>query len=257
MPVATEELAGSPELTFNRAGQASAKRRFLIAWSDIEAFTQEVIGLDFTQSPVLSSFPAQAMPGFPALIADTVNVSPFNMKPDSASPPTYEAGALVEVNYVIPDKEFTDDGIFYTRSASVGAEFLTFPDSSLKWASDNEKLDESSSSGLLLPAIQHSLTYHNVSTVPWSAIRGAVGKINSSGFLDGAAECVLFEGCVIRLDDNRPGMALYEVDYSFSEKPQSWNLFLRPGSGWENVLIDGPNIPPYETASFSGIFPTS
>lgn len=264
MPVAYEELE-APTYQFNRNGKGTCRRSVKIAYSDLHAFIQEYVGIDFNASPPNASIGAAVMLGFAGLICESLTIS--EMLPqllDSSTPPNPLNGWRVEISYSTPDSDSgsdggggAGDGIFFTRKASVGADIITVPNTGLQWSSDSADFEEEANAGVRLSLIDHQINYRNVSVVPWSAIRSAVGKVNSSTYEGADSGTLLFVGCEISLDDNRPGMALYSVDYRFSERGQPWNYYFRPGSGWEAAQIKGSGSPPYESSSFSGIFPTS
>jgi hypothetical protein len=62
MPVAYEELPGSPEIDLERR-TGSGRRRIIIAWSDVEAMMDEIF-----PDPSTGYLYGAVMPGYPFLV---------------------------------------------------------------------------------------------------------------------------------------------------------------------------------------------
>jgi hypothetical protein len=72
-----------------------------------------------------------------------------------------------------------------------------------------------------IPVTEHHVTWHQVASPPWDAIRQLQGKVNSQAFLGCAAETLLFEGAeaqkVFRAGAEGPSFA-WQVRYVFRER---------------------------------------
>lgn len=248
MPIAYEELGGSPRIVMNREG-GNARRIVKIAWSDIgrailEIFPGAAFGYPYTAS----------MPGFPWLRAATMDIEPFD--PDNPTGTgqimnTYPTGAKVTVGYETlkwpdpnsskfdngPDNGDLNDVTFLEQRLTFGGEYLTWPNNGVKWAKDvNGNVPAGSGGagaggavpavvvyqdvnvGVVIPTIEHELTWNYVAFPPWSAIRSCLGKVNGDVHMNCFPETLLFNGAVAERTYSILGAPTWKLTYRISEK---------------------------------------
>jgi hypothetical protein len=264
MPVFYEEMENSPSITMDRRG-GSARRVVKIAWDDIDAFFTELFPLPF------SGYADASFPGYPWLVVDTVQVEPFSSDPRGLNEDInyFPSGAKVTVSYKPPERDAgmqgTDhsgpggspgstggqqgsDQSFVTHKVSVGGEFITWPAQNLCWQRSkdgqpgwrgiaNHKATGDTTAGIIVPQIEHTITWAQVYWPPWAAIRQCLGKINAYDFAGAPLGTLLFLGIEASHELTNAGLKAWSLEYKFTEKnnnaldpfkPQGWNWFLRP-----------------------------
>lgn len=280
MAVSYEELAGSPEVDFDRKG-GGGTRRFRIAWNDIAAFNAELF-----PRPSSGYHNPASIPGAPWLIAQKAKYTPYSeggeASPDSdptAAINAYtDAGCLVTVTYGVfeddqqlgspsggggnPDKSGPggDQGsssgqqVEYLRhEVHIGGEFLTIPSKGIRRVEDRKKAKNDIHAGMVVPQIDHRVGLAHVRTPPWAAMRAAVGKVNESPYAGALTERVMFMGCDATWGRSKTGASEWDLTYLFSEKIRSWNYFLDDsGKFKEYEFEDGSPI--FATVDFAGLF---
>jgi hypothetical protein len=275
MTVYREELEGSPTISFDRKG-GKAKRMFAIAWNDYVEFAAEFLPSAFAAGNAGIIPPAASFPDLPWLIAESVEIEPHNPAGISGldeDPNTYPGGAKVTVNYSTSefDQNKDDKGdkngpggengstggqaeTFVSHRISIGGEFLILPSSSLLWEQGFTPLataknptpvatyavTEDVHAGIIVPLIEHQITWHFVPSPPWRAIRQLMGHVNAYEFAGSPIETLLFLGVEASREITSEGTKAWSLDYKFSEKnynpnldanPQGWNFFLRQNTG--------------------------
>lgn len=140
-----------------------------------------------------------------------------------------------------------------SHKISIGGEFLTWPSSALQWdraadatIDENDPLarsqkqtgvSEDSQSSVIIPLIEHEITWHYVALPPWFAMRTCVGRVNAYAFAGCPMETMLFLGGECSREISNQGARAWTMSYKFAEKnmnaldpvhPQGWNYFLRP-----------------------------
>ncbi len=89
MPIAFEELEGSPKLAVSEEGM-TAWRSFRVAWADWPAFCGELIGSYRVVGGTFVFTAPLEFPGFPNLVVSDILLEPF----DPASPDGTGVGTL-------------------------------------------------------------------------------------------------------------------------------------------------------------------
>ncbi len=271
MSTVFEELAGSPSGSFSD-GKFTGKRTFLVAWSDWLPFMGELYGAyTLTGGTVTFNSPA-FFPGFPQAICTDISFAPLagddpvkngTITLHNNNAVTYEK-AKITATYKIPfsnsKNKGRDDlpgipkGTFLDFSSDHGAEYVTTASSGWKWTDDGEEVSPDVPTGLLMPTEDVSLTWSRVTSPPWSAIRGGIGKINSSPFLNYDVGKVLFTGVRSSKSFQLTEQTFWKLDYAFRVRTQEWNKFYKPkDKKWQEV-DDGSGTKPYSSTSFSDLF---
>lgn len=286
-----EEHDGSPIIDGNRQG-ASATRKFVLAWADVENFLLEVFGV---QVQIGTTVRAENPVPFPGnndrLLPDAYSVEPHAGAAQGSGVTTLSSGtntftqALVTVKY----KEQIDSGAFglggggsvsitvpehtyLTYETDDGAEYLSTQGRAWKW--DTVPLNEvpyDIGINVLVPTTMHKLTWHNAIRPPVTAIKQLRGLVNSAEFAGFAAETLLFVGAQ-RQRTFAPSNSnavlkntLWNMAYTFAERlvrdtggspAGGHNHFFNPELGyWQKVKAKAaPNDPPYTGGDFSALF---
>lgn len=280
-----EELEGSPTFEFSR-GSGSATQMFKVAGDKWEQIVAEALPSAFLEGNRVFIPEAYHFPGIKWLICTKVKVEPWESAPLDTTPSTYEFMKLTlsYETHQFDQTETgstadtpagasgltsggpTDSGAagqsneaktFISWKVSIGGEFLTWPSSSLVYGSkkgknkgeeggSDDKVPEDMQLGVVLPLVEHSITWHFVPFPPWAAMRWLVGNVNAYPFAGCPPETLLFHGAEASREIASDGVRMWSLEYKFSYKNMSqldetlgfgWNYFLRP---------DGPNAGVFE-----------
>lgn len=267
MAVTVEELENSPTYTFDRKG-GSGKRIVKLDWSDVGAFLLEIMPSSYLSGVDIVVPPAATFPGLPWLYAMSADVEPmFPESPvgDGVFPAVY-THAKITINYQTEDfnqknSEQKNDGpggnqgstggsqeTFISHKVGIGGEFMSWPAQSLRFdqgsdPTDGEtegrgrKVSEDAMIGVIVPLIDHEITWHFVPFPPWTPLRLSVGCVNAYSFAGAPPETMLFLGSDAEREITNEGARAWSMDYKYNEKnqnpfdaanPQGWNHFLRP-----------------------------
>lgn len=294
--VSFSELDGSPRVHISSQGM-TATRIFICPWSSWEDLAHEIIGIYKIVSGTVQLIKHIPFPNQPNLVPDEVAVEP--LMPDSpdgntsitlgSTLQTYDniirggvgVGARLTVTYRTrfddqsnsrSDLPSIPQGTYLTYATDLGAELMTIPGRAWKWtgvAIPGGLLGPDAHVGVLIPSGSYSLVWHRVLQPPFSAIRDLRGKVNSSTFLGGPAETVLFLGAQISREFQFISDGGYwRVEYRFAESMKElntagtyggWNHFWKPekvsGNHWVKVeAADDATVNPYQTADFAPLF---
>jgi hypothetical protein len=260
MPVSFDEFPGlSPTFTGSKS-ELTGTRRGLIAYTDMDP-----LYLELFPSPVggIPQLPA-LLPGSSVLYAESLAYKPQFDEANAVSCPTGGGQVTYDVmeatvNYKTIPYQQNDPNAdqISTRRVSVSGEVMTVPKTAIEWASDSKPIvSDEISAGKIIGSISHHLTYHRVTSVPYSTIRSLIGLVNASSFLGAAAETLLFMGADITEGIDSDGNFSYQLELNFMERvingsaTLNWNYFFRPGSGWERAQVKG-GARIYPTGNFS------
>lgn len=226
-----EELEDSP--TFSLTGQRpSAKRIFLVDWSDWQEAVAQIYGSYQYIAGQATHTPPETFPGMPWLVAQDIQVEPFDPKsPDGAGAPnTYNmGGAKLTVTYSPiegdgstggshPDMPEVDNGTYLTYSADIGAKMLSVPGRTFLWSGltgADRRLPDDQPMGKLIPTEQFTLSWQRVPRPPFSQIRAKRGMVNDGEFMGFPDNNVLFLGAKLSRDFQVIDSGLWRVDYMF------------------------------------------
>lgn len=249
-----EELGNSPQYTVNPQG-SQATRYGRINWADFDALVAEVFPVTILSGGANIVGIGAPMPERPYLRASQMTMQPetdaIQGPFDSASLQdfdqlNYYATARVTIQYITPKINITapdgDPVPLLTHRWAIGAETLTLPNKGLFWAIDNTAVDEKLNAGILIPKIEHQISWPHVLDPPFDGIRACMGGVNDSTFSlvtgDIAAETLLFLGAELERECLSDGSRAWTVTYRFSEKrldypkdqclPGGWNHFWDP-----------------------------
>lgn len=225
-----DELLGSPAFDLRVNSQKSV-RKGKIPWNQIDELVQELFPL--------GGLTTASHPDFPVMTAKGVNIVPFSR---DKSPTLTNAGNLdlavsnsydyaeVTIDYSVDsnnieeeeDPENPDPVLLLNHVWSIGGEFLTIPSDGFEWEADLAEIGSDIDLGILIPMIEHQVTWPRVQSPPFNAIRNTIGKVNSNlgSFRTGTflEETLLFTGAQLQRDIISTGVLAWEVSYRFSER---------------------------------------
>jgi len=276
MSVAFKELGGSPVEQYGLDG-FSARREFLIAWEDRDAFAAEVMG---TAAEYGGSVSVQ-YPGKTSVFAVKLRYEPFDPdNPDSKSLADLAEGlnsytgsfAKAVVDYKTVSDRDRDDGpenergTYLTYRMLYADEHQPIPARGWSW-SDDPSIPAPDDLGLVkrIPITEHHLTWHQVINPPWGEIHALQGKVNAGEFLGCPEATLLFEGAeankLYRAGlETGPSAFCWEIHYLFRERSvkhggavYGWNHFYREKpAGWAELTNGTHRL--YDLADFSTLF---
>ncbi len=279
-----EELEDSPKIRLAKDG-CTAQRRFRCSWDDWNTFAGELFGVRVNVGGTVSITQAVLFPGGQQqnLRVESVDIEPFDgTKPDGSSIisltqglPTHANGALIVASYKQVfasggDTPTVPDGTYLTYDANDSIGYTTIPAGYWEWETDSTLLDHEANTGIITATTHHHLGWHNLLSVPETAISRAGGTVNNATFMGKPAGTMLFLGAkrtTAFAFDNRE--VIWNLDYTFAEKSQrdasdptkvfGWNYFYRykadGGTHWLKVRAHlAPQDNPYPSSDFSALF---
>jgi len=276
MTVPFKELGGSPVEHYSLDG-FRARREFLVAWEDRDAFAAEALGTSLQHGGQTSV----AYPGKASVLAVSVTLEPVDPANPDVQPLAELARGLnsysgsfakAAVEYRTATGQDRGDGpeneagtrLTYRMAQALDTQKLLAR--GWKWA-DNPSVPVAEDLELVhaVPVTEHHLVWQQVIRPPWQAIGRLQGTVNSGEFLACAAGTLLFlgaEGNKLFRAGFEGGISdfCWEIHYVFREKAvkhggavYGWNHFYRDDPpGWVE-LTDGEH-PLYEPADFTPLF---
>ncbi|MBN1910117.1 MAG: hypothetical protein JW818_10285 [Pirellulales bacterium] len=275
MSIPFRELGGSPCEWYDAAG-FHARREFLVAWADRDAFALYVLGeaAEFGGSTQVN-YPGKAHvfavklryepadPDQPDVKELTEIDQELNSYADSW------AKAIVEYRTVNPrdreDGPENEPGTYLTyRMRYLGA-FQPVGPGGWMWSDTYGAVPSTQELAKWIPMTEHLLTWHQVVNPPWQTISELQGTLNDAEFLGCAAGTLLFEGAdankLYRAGlDEGPSPFCWEIAYLFRERAIKsggsvfgWNHAYRENpAGWVTVTNGSANL--HDSADFSPLF---
>jgi len=254
-------MGGSPTFEFSQKGSTSTLDILIHPSSLIAMLNNLFPPMVGTHQPLGLSHPDASY-----LYPETVSVSPFPKDlTHGHGPPDAQAPKLrCKIKYKTTERNDDDEpGTLVTHTIDVGGDFLTLPGHGLKWKGESQAVQEEDiQAGKIVPQMEHQLSWDDVSTVPYSAIRNCIGCVNNSSFFGAARETMLFCGANIERSVLTDGTASYKIDYKLSERvlrqgstSVGWNHFYRPGTGnWEKLQTLNTNELIYTQVNLQSLF---
>ncbi len=252
MAVAFRELGGSPVEQYDTSG-FSARREFLIAWEDRNAFAIEVLG----EATRHGGGASVAYPGYSMAAAIEVKFEPLDAEqPDSQEIGLLATGlnsyngsfakAVVSYGTISPrdrlDGPENEVGTHLTYSMSHAVGDSSMRPGGWQWVDTSVSLSTSYKLSKRIPATVHYLTWHNVTNPPWTAIHELQGTVNNAVFLGCPAATILFDGAEAE--------KTFRAGFAQDESPLSWKIkyIFRERSvkhsgavyGWNHIYRESP-----------------
>ena len=275
MSVAFRELGGSPREQYDVYG-FSARREFLIAWEDRDAFAVEILGEAAQHGGnVWTNYPGKA-----SVFAVSIRYEPVDVeRPDSQDLASLTEGlnsytggfAKAIVKYETINEQDRDDGpdneegtqISYRMKFS--GEYQEIGPGGWSWVDTSDPLPDDQPLAKWIPMTEHHLTWRKVVNPPWETIHALQGTINQSEFLSCPAGTLLFEGAdanKLYAGDFESGASpfCWEIKYLFRERSvkhgggtYGWNHFYREDpAGWVEVTNGSDKM--YDQSDFNTLF---
>lgn len=275
MPVSFRELGGSPIEWYDSQG-FGARREFVIAWEDRDAFAVEILG----EAAQYGGTTWVNYPGKNSVFAVKLRYEPVDPdQPDAQAAFELAKGlnsyngslakAIVEYETVNSldraDGPTNETGTQLTYRMLFAGEYLKILPSGWLWSDTSVAVPSTLELAKWVPTTEHHLTWHQVVNPPWEIIHALQGTINASSFLGCPAGTLLFEGA----DANKLYRAGFEagaspfcwqIRYLFRERSikhggsvHGWNHFYRGSpAGWVEVTNGANRL--YDAAEFLPLF---
>lgn len=252
-------------------GKTTGQRIFKCRWSDVESIIA-IIFPDPSLSGQLNVIPeAEPFPTDSSIVAHSVKIDPFfpdNIGIVSANsfPATYDFAKLT-IDYESPTYNQTntqqeanngpggsqgsaggETQTFITHKVTVSADFVTWPASALEHKDNSDpseadtggghekKIPEDQRYAVVIPLIEHNITWHYVRFPPWSAIRWLIGNVNAYWFAGAAPETLLFAGMDASRDVTSKGVQCWTMSYKFLEKNMNQMDPTSNAFGWNHYI---------------------
>jgi hypothetical protein len=276
MPVPFQEIAGSPIEEYSLEG-FYARREFVLAWEDRDAFAVEVLGAAVTHGG--STW--VGYPGKRSVYAVKLRYEPLD--PDGLDQKTLAglaaglnsyshslAKAIVEYRTTSgrdrTDGPENEPGTHLTYRMNCVAEYQALSPRGWQWEDDpSQVLPDDPPLARRVPMTEHHLTWQQVVNPPWEAIDRLQGTVNAQPFLGCAAETLLFEGAEAN-KLYRAGIAAaastfcWQIHYRFLQRAVKqggqtvgWNHGWRgEPAGWARLI--NSRGPLYDRADFASLF---
>jgi hypothetical protein len=226
MTVAFRELGGSPVEWYDVQG-FHARREFLVAWEDRDAFAVEILG----EAAQYGSTTWVNYPGKNNVFAVKLRYEPV----EADHPDLQDAFALAEglnaysdslakavVEYETvnpldrPDGPGNEIGTHLTYRMLFAAEYQKIGSGGWSWLDTSAAVPSNLELAKWIPTTEHHLTWHQVINPPWDVIHALQGTVNAAEFLGCPAGTLLFEGA----DANK----LFRAGFAEGESPFCWQI---------------------------------
>jgi hypothetical protein len=280
MPIAFEELEGSPKIRIIESGTV-ATRVFRVAWDDWVDIARSLVGEYALVDCVFEFVPPLEFPDMPNLVVSEIDVEPFDPgNPEGSEVSTLtsgtnrypDAGAKVTAQYrnlfdtdntPRADLPGVPEGTYLTYDADLSSETVATPGRTWQWDDGSgDPLPPDVRPKLIVPVGAFRLTWHRVMLPPWDAIRDLRGHVNATSFVGASAETVMFCGARIRREFQfLESGGYWSVEYHFSERTVplasgvgGWNhVYKDDDGGWERVK-DAAGDLPHPTGNLALLF---
>ena len=276
MSVTFHEIAGSPVEQYSAAG-FSARREFIIAWNDRDAFAAEILGLasDYTQMERVG------YPGKASVFATGIRYEPLD--PTAVDTKTLDdiatelnsygkafARALVDYRTIgdndRDDGPVNEPGTYLTYRMLFATEYQPMTARGWDWEDDpTVPTPDDLNIGIRIPITEHHLTWHQVINPPWATINAIQGTVNQNEFLGCAPGTLLFEGADANKlygggFDEGPSAFTWQIRYVFRQRAikhegrsYGWNhVYRERPAGWVRVVSNDSYL--YDTADHALLF---
>lgn len=275
MATTFRELGGSPIEWYDARG-FHARREFVIAWSDRDAFAIEILG----QAAAYGSTAWTSYPGKANVFAVKLRYEPVDpSSPDLQEPFALASGlngyghslakAVVDYETVNPldrpDGPTNEIGTHLSYRMVYSAEYQKIGPGGWSWVDTAAALPSTTELAKWIPMTEHHLTWHQVINPPWETMHLLQGTVNASAFLGCPPGTLLFEGA----EGNKLFRAGFEegvspfcwqIHYLFRERAikhagdtYGWNhVYRNDPPGWAEVTNTHGTL--YDTADFLPLF---
>lgn len=288
MGTAFKELDGSPVEYYSSDG-IRAEREILVDWDDRAAMLRELMGDGYE----FGGGTKAVYPNMETVVVATVRVKRFPSGPDEQGAFTDITSDLnsytgkfarMSVTYELlasdggrEDLPTPEPDTWLTYAMDIGGKYQMRDDRHLLWDTDaTQPIPPDVAGTMLIPESEHILTWHNVSTPPWTTIRECRGTVNDAAFCGAPVGTVLFEGCKATREFTSQKQAIDEMQfnwrlqYTFLERAvpiqndagavvnwAGWNHFWRSlpkdAPGWDQ-LKDQDGNDPYVSSTLDDLF---
>ncbi len=266
-----EEVEPSPKISFSRtSGEATRYYRVQMNTSLGTGILGDIFQ-NLLPPPVISGNGEQlqaapTFPGVPRLYVANVNFEPWEKDTIRAAgtiPGQFPAFQAMRCTVAYKTREYNQNGkdntgpggnqgstgdpknsTFVSHKVSIGGEFLTVPSAGLQWGTFGDisltgavparqnSVDHNVQVGIVVPTIEHAITWHNVISPPWLGMRQCLGNTNAYSFAGCPPGTCLFLGGDCSREITASGPTTWTMNWKFSEKRPGWSYFIRPDGAY-------------------------
>lgn len=250
----------SPEFTRSRTDYSST-RKFIVPVSQLDLFNSHcfpdlygpsgqhpvadaLFVNNWAAKPFHDNDITEFYPGMssPSLYMITVNYSPYSLD----APKIIDFGS----DPTIPYNELIGNMGFRTEA-------MTLPGKAFKWETSTVVVKEEINPVMMIQLMDFTIATPKTASIPFTAIRDNMGKVNANQFFGGAAETVLYQGTQVGFRFGNDGSRSFELSHQFTEKRiqwdgniYGWNHFMDPATyKWDRLINRDTNLPTYTTST--------
>lgn len=232
------EEKGSPQEVFSAESGLQVSVTLRCAWDDRFAVLDDILQNQYTYPRCPGS----------QCNARTGSSRPYEGKMDSTgtgdSLATYDQ-ALITINYT-QDLTREDNGSggfnIFSESLEPSAEFLTLSPAKFRWTnSSGPKLRPEEAPGKLIVGYDYVQTRYQMASIPVEVINPGPGVVNNAAItaqllgLTFPIETVLYQNSQPQRTISTSGVTRWTIPSRFSIRPNGWNKFWRPSTGWDEI----------------------
>lgn len=261
------EVYGETPTSTTERGKSQGQLVLMCDYANRYAYRDLILPSPDMNGQFVNIPPAFAFPGDSNMVAKSVQIKPAGTQTSNTFPPTWTK-AILTINYETMDffqstSQFQPNGpggatsissktSFMSHEVNISGDFLSWPSSACTYGANADpssaatsgqqrKVPEDQHSAIVIPSLEHKITWHYVPYPPWAAMRWLVGNVNAYWFEGCAPETLLFLGCNAKREMSSSGVQLYTLEYKFNEKNMNqldpYNAF-----GWNHYLrVNGYN----------------
>lgn len=214
-------------------------------WTDRIGFRQLLLGGSRLVGGVITTTAPYAHPNYSWMLVCDVRAE---MAPGSTGY-TNDSNNFIACDYARLTVEFNqlDPLDLGEEKIEFSGRMITAPPEMFTWASDGEALLSSEAPGIIEVKASLERTINTVASLPLTTIFGLIGKVNSSTYLGGAAETMLYLGASSQRRYTTFGSKCWSLTHKIDFSAAGWNQFLRASTGDYEEL----DPKPYDSADFT------
>lgn len=224
-----EVLSEGYKISGGRKAPLRAVVPYIVKWEDAFTFVNEIMGDRGT--------PAYALPASPNLLAENFECEPIGQKDggpwtnEGLSPGEAFTYARINVEFTIPEWNPLGSTSFQLDPANPQSYCEVEVDNSAKVETEKGagyEFDDGTplvgDVGRVVVETRLTLTFPELSSLPWQLIRPYLGKLNDSALLDCPTGTMILEGAKIKFEPGPTGVRNQSVQLIFLYQDYDWNM---------------------------------
>ena len=235
----------------------AAVRQFITSWDDGPAFIRAVVGYVDIINDIPVTFPPQAFPGFPDILAKSFTLEGLGKPADEGEDESasYDYASIVITYDNAPIQRRLDPQELFAYTVDITSEVLQVEGPGFRWrdvgqpGADGEPVDFPI--GIKVQLIDFSIRQPNIliRDFPFNYLLGFVGKMNSDFFQGISSYFCVYLGPSAQGAVLNTGVGVIDIIHRFHARSIPFTHAFRPGFGWREL-----EPWPLQTAVFGQIF---